>query len=100
MIILSKWNVVIMIFCCIWKCTYISARVILQRVDGEVNVKIELQTESQGFRILDLRGYVFFPQLKEHLVVPIVEAAKQVSLLNKNQRALEKEEASEMLTFR
>ena len=78
-----------------WKCTYISAWVILQRVYGEVNMKVELQPQGLGVRILDFSWYVFFPQLKKHLVVPIVETTQQVSLLNKNLTALVKEEASE-----
>ena len=69
---------------------------VLQRVDGEVNLKVELQPHCLGVRVLDFSRHVFFPQLKEHLAVPVVEAPQQVSLFNTNQGALVTEEASEM----
>lgn len=60
---------------------------IFQRVDGEVNVKVELQPQGLGVHILDVGRDVFFPQLKEHLVGPIIEAAQQLSLFARIERA-------------
>lgn len=51
-----------------------------QWVDGEMDVKVELQALSLSICIFYLRGNIISPQFKEHFVVSIIKRAKEIFL--------------------
>ncbi len=57
-----------------------STRVPPQWVDGEVDVKVELQALGLGVCVFYLRGNTVCPQFEEHFVVAIIKRAKEVFL--------------------
>ena len=57
-----------------------SARVLPQWVDGEVDVKVELQALGFGVCVFYLGGNVLCPQFKEHFVVSVIKRAQEVFL--------------------
>lgn len=57
-----------------------STRVPPQWVDGEVDVKVELQALGLGVSVFYLRGNILRPQFKEHFVVSINKRAQEVFL--------------------
>ncbi len=57
-----------------------STRVPPQWVNGEVDVKVELQALSLSVCVFYLKGNIVCPQFKEHFVVSIIERAKEVFL--------------------
>lgn len=57
-----------------------STRVPPQWVDGEMDVKVELQALGLCICVFYLRGNILCPQFKEHFVISIIERAKEVSL--------------------
>lgn len=57
-----------------------SGRMPPQWVDGEMDVKVELQALGLSICIFYLRGNIVCPQFKEHFVVSIIKRAKEVFL--------------------
>lgn len=51
-----------------------------QWVDGEMNVKVELQALGLPICVFYLLGNILHPQFKEHLLVSIVKTPKEVFL--------------------
>lgn len=62
---------------------YLSGRMTSQRVDGKVDVQVELQALRICICIFNLRGNIVVPQFKKHFVISIVKRAEEVLLQNK-----------------
>lgn len=57
-----------------------STRMPPQWVDGEMDVKVELQALGLCVSVFYLRGNIVCPQFKEYFVVSIIKRAKEVFL--------------------
>lgn len=57
-----------------------STRVPPQWVDGEMDMKVELQSLGLSICVFYLRGNILCPQFKEHLMISIVKRAEEVFL--------------------
>lgn len=62
---------------------YLSGRMTSQRVDGKVDVQVELQALRISICISNLRGNIIVPQFKKHFVISIVKRAEEVLLQKK-----------------
>lgn len=51
-----------------------------QKIDGKVDVKVELQLLGNGVPIWDATGNVLLPQVEEHLLVSTVKCSNEVLL--------------------
>lgn len=63
--------------------THVSTGVPSQRVDSEVDVKVELQALGLSICVVYCRGNILCPQFKEYFVVSIIKGAEEVSLFRK-----------------
>lgn len=54
-------------------------------VDGEVDLKVELQALGVSVRIFNLGRNVVVPQFKKHFVISIIKGAEEVILKEKKQ---------------
>ena len=57
----------------------------LQKIDGKVDVKVELQLLGQRVAIPDGPGDVLLPQPEEHLLVSTVKRSKEIPLWRRHQ---------------
>ena len=57
----------------------------LQKVDGKVDVQVELQLLGQRVTIPDGPGDVLLPQPEEHLLVSTVKRGKEIPLWRRHQ---------------
>ena len=53
--------------------THWSSKAVLQRVDGEMDVQIKLKLLSCGVTVANIYRDAFVPELKEYLVVSVIE---------------------------
>ena len=60
--------------------THWSSKAVLQRVDGEMDVQIKLKLLSCGVTVANIYRDAFVPELKEYLVVSVIEWAHKVFL--------------------
>lgn len=57
-----------------------STRVDSKWEDGKMDMKVKFQSLGLSICVNDLRGNIVCPQLKEHLVISIFKAVKEVFL--------------------
>lgn len=67
------------------KKTYRSLHGVLQKIDGKMDVKVELQLLGKGVTIPDGAGNVLFPQIEEHFLGSVVKRSNEVLLWRRHQ---------------